>query len=122
MSWTTRYEIESPSVIKSLADIITRSQVGHRTVSHRNGGVRYRCELLWLRNFRSLVTSLLCTFVYRNGWPFDHDEPTISVDLSCNLKVTFEFVEVRPMLRNGPAAKGMCEAAGDSGGAPRRAG
>ena len=52
-------------------------------------------------------------------WPFAGDQPTTSAHISCNLKVAFELVEVRtgpdglkPMLRNGLAAKGTPEAVG----------
>ena len=69
--------------------------------------------------FRSSLTLLLRPPVYRICWPFSGDQPTTSAHLSCNLKVAFELVEVRtgpdglkPMLRNGLAAEGTCEAVG----------
>ncbi|KIM47390.1 glycosyltransferase family 1 protein [Hebeloma cylindrosporum] len=52
-------------------------------------------------------------------WPFVTDQPTTSIHLSCDLKVAFELMEVRtgpdglkPLLRNGVAAKGTREAVG----------
>ena len=57
--------------------------------------------------------------VHRICWPFTADQPITSAHLSCNLKVAIELVEVRtgadglkPMLRNGLAAKGTREAVG----------
>jgi len=57
--------------------------------------------------------------VHRICWPFSADQPITSAHLSCNLKVAIELVEVRtgadglkPMLRNGLAAKGTREAVG----------
>ena len=57
--------------------------------------------------------------VDRICWPFSGDQPSTSAHLSCNLKVAIELFEVRtgpdglkPVLRNGVAAKGTREAVG----------
>ena len=81
--------------------------------------VGYHCEHCGFRNFLVSRPLMLRTSVHRICWPYAGDQPTTSAHLTCNLKVAFELIEVRtgpdglkPMLRNGLAAKGTREAAG----------
>lgn len=59
-----------------------------------------------------MVISRIC-------WPFEADQPAAAAQMTVNLKVAFELVEVRtgkngmkPLLRNGRQAKGTREAVG----------
>ena len=70
--------------------------------------ISWSLDLLWL-----------CTSVHRICWPYAGDQPTTSAHLTCNPKVAFKLIEVRtgpdglkPMLRNGLAARGTREAVG----------
>ena len=79
----------------------------------------YRCEHFCRGILAPKTSRWYSTSVHRICWPFAGDQPTASAHLSCNLKVAFELIEVRtgpdglkPILRNGLAAKGTREAVG----------
>ncbi|KDR78382.1 hypothetical protein GALMADRAFT_138474 [Galerina marginata CBS 339.88] len=65
------------------------------------------------------VTESLASGIPLIAWPFGSDQPSAAAHLTENLNVAFELIEVRtgenglkPLLRNGRAAKGTREAVG----------